>query len=77
MSLKTTVDNEIKAARAAGKPWTDIRPFIKRSYERIGGVFCYSSAHPGKRPAVAVSYSTAIDGRVVYCQKCVDFLKGK
>lgn len=71
MSLKSTVKKEIEKARAEGKAWTDLRLFIKNSLEFVGGVFCRSSAHRGKRRSVAVSYSTHIGGRVVYCEKCL------
>lgn len=77
MSLKSTVRKEIQSARKRGEPWTAIRRFIRRSYEHIGGVYCYSSAHPGRRPAVAVSYCTGFPGRCVYCEKCFKTLGGK
>ncbi len=73
--MSAWIDKERYAALQDGKFWTDPRPF-KYKGEKWGKFFCRSTAHRGKRPAVAVSYATTINGCVVYCKQCFEKCKG-
>lgn len=59
---------EIEAARKAGKPWTDYRPFRSRDEQlgalKCGGLRCHNDSN-------VVSYGTVIDARTALCSECL------
>ncbi len=60
------IKKEILVAKGKGLAFTAYRPF-KYQYERVGKFFCGTHS---RTPSKYVSYSTAIAGCTVMCEKC-------
>lgn len=75
---RAAIDAEICAAIAAGKTWTDYRPFLCWE-ERVGAMLCCSEARRKdgsfagrqcRKESVYVSYCVGFPGRVAVCESC-------
>lgn len=67
VEIRRVVTEERARAESAGEPWTTYRPFVN-ALERCGAMRCGIC----RRQSRFVSYSTAIAGRTVICQRCYD-----